>query len=96
MTNHPKSHMYLAARNVFAYRFAVERAVQYPRSMVEEGFENDDWQLTSSFNEFGAALRDACYQQHDWAGRAHHRVRNLETGDIMMCDSTGVKTDDGR
>jgi len=83
MTNHSKSHMYLAARNVYAYRFAVERAVQYPPSMLEEGFENDDWQLTSSFNELGGALSDAGYQHHDWAGRAHHRVRNLETGEIV-------------
>lgn len=82
MTTHSESHMYLAARNVYAYRWAVERAVQYPPSMVAEGFENDDWQLTSSFNRFSGALRDGCSQHDDWAGRAQHRVRDLKTGDI--------------
>lgn len=80
MTNHSKDHLYLAARNVHAYRYAVERAVQYPPSMVAEGFENDDWQLTSSFNRLSGALRDGCSQHHDWAGRAQHRVRDLKTG----------------
>ena len=84
MTNHSKSHMYLAARNVYAYRFAVERAVQYPPSMVAEGFENDDWQLTSSFDEFGDALSDLSYQYLEWADKAHHRIRDLETGEVAV------------
>lgn len=84
MTTHPSSHMYLAARNVYAYRFAVERAVQYPTPMLEEGFQNDDWQITSSFDEFEGALSDLSYQYLEWAGKAHHRIRNLETGEVVV------------